>query len=204
MAINNVGDSQQFDYTGDIQTFTITRKGLYKLEVWGGKGGVSSQRPNTSGGYGGKSSGYKVFDVGDVLYIVCGGGKNNTYNGGGNTPTGGSVWSGKGGGATHIASVTGTLVDIGVSNLDKIYIVAGGGGGQGESNTNNTNKKTGGSGGGSSGGNASGGSYNGQGGTQTSGGVTPNVTVQVAKGTFGKGGDAEPNPAYGAFLLRET
>ena len=29
----NVGESQQFDYTGGVQSFTAPYRGIYKLEV---------------------------------------------------------------------------------------------------------------------------------------------------------------------------
>ena len=201
MAINNRGDSQQFNYTGGVQTFTVTRAGLYKFDVYGGKGGKGANK-NGSGGAGGHSVGYTYLSVGDTIYIVCGGGNNTTYNGGGLDSGGSGAWAGKGGGATHIASVTGTLVSIGASNLDKIYIVAGGGGGGGETNTDGTNYKYGGAGGGSSGANATGGTYKGYGATQSQGGQGySGVTTPEAetKGTFGQGGRATSNPPSGAY-----
>ena len=142
MAINNIGDSQTFTYTAGIQSFSVTTKGLYKLEVWGGQGGKGSNSNTSIGGYGGYSVGYKVLDIGDILYVVCGGGLNSRYNGGG-ASTSGTIYCGHGAGATHIAAITGTLVDIGENNLDKILIVAGGGGGGGE-----TTSRAGGGGGG--------------------------------------------------------
>ena len=39
MAIANVGDSQNFSYTGGMQSFAAPQKGVYKLEVWGAAGG---------------------------------------------------------------------------------------------------------------------------------------------------------------------
>ena len=56
MAITNVGDSQSFSYTGGMQSFTAPQKGVYKLEVWGAAGGVSSTSSSTATsahGYGG-------------------------------------------------------------------------------------------------------------------------------------------------------
>lgn len=200
MAINNIGDSQQFNYTGGVQTLTITKKGLYKLEVWGGNGGTGTNSGVSRGGYGGKSSGYKVFNPGEVLYICCGGGNRNTYNGGGQATNNSVAWAAAGGGATHIASVTGTLAAIGASNLDKIYIIAGGGGGGGEQSN-----RIGGSGGGTEGGKGNPTSvYTVYGGTQTNGGYNSyygNNQSHYTHGQFGQGGNAEtkspmPSGAY--------
>ena len=187
MSILNIGDSQTFVYTGNVQTFTVDVDGLYELEVYGGKGGGNSG--NTGyGGNGGYSKGYIELNAGQTLYIVCGGGNNNTYNGGGAGNR--TAYSGAGGGATHIATVTGTLASIGASNIDKILIVAGGGGGGGY------DSRYGGSGGGLSGGDASGGTYIGYGGTQTQGGKnyywqSQGYTSHYTYGSFGQGGTAE-------------
>lgn len=176
MAIANEGDSQSFSYTGGMQSFTAPQKGIYKLEVWGAQGG-------NSGGLGGYSYGHVLLEKGAVLYICCGqaGSKTSStsYNGGGGgksqhfgftdnyqpTPTGGS-----GGGATHIATVTGTLSSIGSSNLSKILIVAGGGGGHADGDGLGTAYGLGGTGGGTNGGASTGfSSWKYSGGTQTSG-----------------------------------
>ena len=175
--------SQTFNYTGGIQTYTVPLTGTYRLEVWGGKGG-GNDGAHGYGGRGGYARGFVYLEQGTTLYIVCGGGNNNTYNGGGAGNR--SAYSGNGGGATHIATMTGLLSAIGSSNLDKILIVAGGGGGGGY------NSKYGGVGGGLTGGNGTG-SYFGGGGTQTQGGKNnyyQSLTHYTA-GAFGKGGTAE-------------
>ena len=141
--LNLVADfkiEEEYSYTGIIETWEAPISGNYYLQVWGAQGG-------SGGGLGGYSDGYMWLDQGTTLYI-CVGGKGSDrianratsvpggYNGGGAGGggytgwTGGTAYSGgSGGGATHIATVTGTLSDIGESNLDKILIVAGGGGG---------------------------------------------------------------------------
>lgn len=134
MAIVNVGDSQSFAYTGNIQTLTVPVTGIYKLAVVGANGAHNL----TSMPKGGYSVGYKEFKKGTVLYIGVGqagafDGK-AAYNGGGAgiKPTG-YVWnnpSGSGGGATHIAIADGTLEVLRVSDDSQILIVAGGGGGE--------------------------------------------------------------------------
>ena len=39
-AVVNVGDTQDFDYTGTVQEFIAPYNGYYKLETWGAEGGV--------------------------------------------------------------------------------------------------------------------------------------------------------------------
>ena len=141
-----------FSSSNSIQTFTVPYTATYKLEVWGARGGRGCQNAacnsNYAGGLGGYSYGEKHLTAGTVLYIVTGGvGANSTssncngaaggYNGGGrggndsNCDTGGNgIEPGAGGGgATHIATVSGLLQNIGASNISKVLIVAGGGGG---------------------------------------------------------------------------
>lgn len=187
MAIANVGDSQQFSYTGGMQTFTAPVTGVYKLEVIGAKGGHSSWSTDGKeadasclGGYG---CGYKMLKKGDVLHICCGGynGQSTTggYNGGGG---GASNWSGvvggAGGGATHIATMTGTLAEIGKTNLSKILIVAGGAGG-GSNCGYGAYTKWGGNGGGETGK------------KQSASSATPGT--QSSGNAFGQGGKASAN-----------
>lgn len=170
MAITDVGTSQEFAYTGGIQSFVAPSKGLYKLEVWGASGAASGG----AGGKGGYSSGYMILSKDQTLYIGVGGAgavRTGGYNGGG---TGGAKYKsgdaykdgGGGGGATHIAigSDRGVLKNYS-SNKEEILIVAGGGGGGAYISSN----YTGGSGGGASGGNATGRAVNPSGGTQTTG-----------------------------------
>lgn len=180
---------QNFTYTGSIQSVEIPSTGLYKLEVWGS---ISPQWLRTPP-YGGYSIGYASFKKGQQLYICCGG--SNGYNGGGSGsgvhyPSSGKRGAGvNGGGATHIAMVTGVLPDIGFTEFvtnNKGLIIAGGAGGQGgETGWNNegdddTRCYQGGQGGGLNGGNAAtGGSIPGTGGNQ-------NASVS----NFGQGGSS--------------
>ena len=112
------------DYTGAVQTYTVTVPGRYKLEVWGAQGG------GNYGGKGGYSYGTVSLTSNSQLYVYVGGAgvRKGTYqnsndvgfNGGGalyGTFTRGS----SGGGGTDIRI-----------NQDSLYarvIVAGGGGG---------------------------------------------------------------------------
>lgn len=132
-----------YNYTGGMQSLTITQAGSYKLEVWGAQGGHSN------GGKGGNSYGNKSLSNGNILY-VCVGGQGEAvytddggtfsragaggYNGGGAGGAGYSTCSGGsgGGGATHIAITTsGTLYTVlnNASTKNNVLIAAGGGGG---------------------------------------------------------------------------
>ena len=88
-AITQVGQSETFNFTGGMQTFTVSVTGYYNIELYGASGGNS----NTAAGYGrgGKVAGTIYLKAGDVLYIFVGGaGKEGVgsdsrgYNGGGN------------------------------------------------------------------------------------------------------------------------
>ena len=119
-----------FDYTGNIQTFTIphgskkTNK-QFTVELWGAQG---------SGSRGGRGGYTKLvsqlgnkFGDGTILYPVVGGADiysaihTGGYNGGGEGDRGG-------GGATHIATASGVLSSLS-SNKSAVIAVAGGGGG---------------------------------------------------------------------------
>lgn len=124
---------QDFAYTGSVQSVTIPSKGLYKLEVWGAQGG--SWRG--SGGNGGYSVGYIELNKNQVLYVAVGG-QAASFNGGNASQSyeyypPDYVYSGGGGGATHIAKVSGQLSEIGyasfVTNGNGLIVAGGGGGG---------------------------------------------------------------------------
>ena len=141
-----VGHVFEFDYTGSSQEFDVPCNGTYKLETWGAQGGGNE---TYIGGYGAYATGNANFKKDDKLFVVVGQGGSwsttdyevlpATYNGGGvanvqwssnNVPE----WHGSGGGATHIAIVSGTLASIGYQDFvtnDKGYIVAAGGGAAG-------------------------------------------------------------------------
>jgi hypothetical protein len=119
------------------------------LEVWGAQGGDGRQWNDkmiieNTGGRGGYSKGNKSLSSGTKIYL-CVGGKGGEppygqgsyglggYNGGGNGGTetfdsNGPENGAGGGGATHVASQTGTLNSL-VNAKSSVYIVAGGGGG---------------------------------------------------------------------------
>lgn len=166
-----------FDYTGAVQTFNSVNGGIYRLEVWGAQGG--SYNANYVGGYGAYATGIISVNAETTLYVVVGGaGIGNTigelgtvpggYNGGGNgNVINNDVFSGSGGGASHIALVTGELKTLeSYRDYNGILITAAGGSGAYGYNVNSNNWWSGVSGGGITGG------YNrnvSQAGTQTSG-----------------------------------
>ena len=209
---NNIPDevyyTYDYSYTGEQQIFTAPLDGYYKLEVWGAQGGtVTSYR----GGYGGYSSGAVALKKGDKLYVNVGGAgqggavsTNYTggYNGGGATNgTGADHYHASGGGATHIAKVSGQLASIGVSKLDQVLIVAGGGGGAYIHNAGTGYASIGGSGGGYIGTAATTSGSNGKqglGGSQTAGGryTSSTETTSTIFGSFGKGGT--PSASWGS------
>ena len=209
---NNIPDevyyTYDYSYTGEQQIFTAPLDGYYKLEVWGAQGGtVTSYR----GGYGGYSSGAVALKKGDKLYVNVGGAgqggavsTNYTggYNGGGATNgTGVDHYHASGGGATHIAKVSGQLASIGVSKLDQVLIVAGGGGGAYIHNAGTGYASIGGSGGGYIGTAATTSGSNGKqglGGSQTAGGryTSSTETTSTIFGSFGKGGT--PSASWGS------
>ena len=201
-----------FDYTGDEQTFTAPATGKYKLETWGAQGG--SVTTEVYGGYGSYSSGIINLKKNDVIYINVGGSGvtslNNTngsitggYNGGGSAYVLASSCSnvgGSGGGATHIANISGLLSSL-ENYKENIIIVSGGGGGAESRNCSSTDHHNiiGGSGGG-----IEGTSSNvittpwqytiSTGGTQEVGGKngTHNNAYGATDGIFGNGGQGNP------------
>ena len=190
---------QKFSYDGQIHSLTIPYTGKYKLQVWGASGGGANEG-SSKGGFGGYSEGFVDLNAEDVLY-VCVGGKGNPssgstmgaagYNGGGtgDNRSMGNIVRGAGGGATHIARVTGLLNELS-SNLSDILIVAGGGGGAGF--YSGSSYGIGGSGGGFQG--ATGYSRDGNsgvGGTQIAGGSG------YGAGSFGQGGNFSSGHTYG-------
>lgn len=115
---NYNGSVMNFDYTGSVQTATLT-PGAYKLECWGAQGGTYS---SYIGGYGGYSKGTITLAKTTTVYVSVGGAGSSSsttagFNGGGT-----GISSGRGGGGA-------TDVRIGQNSLYSRVIVAGGGGG---------------------------------------------------------------------------
>ncbi len=121
----NVGKVWNYDYTGGEQTFTAPISGTYKLETWGAQGtentGTSGK---TLGGYGGYSVGKIAINKENNLYVVVGNKaaiRGIPFNGGGKGDF-------PGGGASHIALISGVLSNL-ESKKEKILLVASGGSG---------------------------------------------------------------------------
>lgn len=199
MAVYNApvkeGTSMTLGYTGVVDTLNILKNGLYKFELHGASGALN-WTSNGLGPRGGLTVGYKLLNRGDKLYPCIGGqgcvvsksrNAGGGYNGGGN----GSCWSQNngstlqgsangGGGATHIATISGTLQQIGAARIATILAVAGGAGAGPSASTNL------GAGGGLNGGNGSGGRDTVTGGSQSSAGKCDWPYSNQA--AFGKGG----------------
>jgi len=130
-----------FDYTGDVQTYTVP-PGITSIQIdcYGGQGQattVDDYAPFSTGGLGGYSVGELSVTPGEVLNIYVGGqGADGAggYNGGG---TGGFGTAGSGGTAGYGGSGGGASdVRQGGATLADRVIVAGGGGGGGRNYTN--------------------------------------------------------------------
>ena len=153
--IKKYEETEDFEYTGNYQTFKAPRTGKYYMQTWGASGGDvldladDGLTGHASGGRGGYSSGYVELNKDEILYIYVGGqgsGKNQVgtatggYNGGGDgylrtTDTYRQVSSG--GGATDIRLVSGAWNNS--SSLASRIMVAGGGGGAHQNNNNANN-----------------------------------------------------------------
>ena len=192
---NYNGSVMNFDYTGSVQTATLT-PGRYKLECWGAQGGNGSSNGNSNinavGGLGGYSVGTITLSKTQKVYIYSGGkGQtksstgsystvNGGFNGGGSNYTCGS--GGSGGGGSDIR--------IGTDSLYARVIVAGGGSGTGWT-------IKGAAGGGILGLSNYNSSYNS---TQTAGGIayTSAYNIMPTAGTFGIGGNGSGSSEGGS------
>ena len=141
MSIVNVGDTENFTYTGDIQEFVVPITGWYELTCIGASSGNTDHRYV---GQGGTTVSYEYLTAGTILFVVVGGCGNVSeeegilvdggFNGGGSysTPSGiaySDVCVCSGGGATHIAMISGILKDIVIDHISEIFNIAGGGSG---------------------------------------------------------------------------
>ena len=188
-----------YTYSGNVQTFTAPQSGTYYFEAWGADGGMA-MNANAKGGIGGYAACSTRLEQGDVVYIAVGGAGSDCtathsvlsggWNGGGSAQNPlSSEWFGSGGGATHFASVSGTLSSLSAASNHVIAVAGGGGGAAWESDSK---CNAGGNGGGQNG--ANGGSFTnsdgqlkagGQGGTQSAGGAAGSSGYA---GQFGLGG----------------
>ncbi|HAT61147.1 MAG TPA: hypothetical protein DCS83_01175, partial [Prevotella sp.] len=68
-----------YDYTGNVQTFTVPYTGTYKIECWGAKGGDDPSKGGAIPGKGAYTSGYINLTSGKQLFLYVGGMGNSIY-----------------------------------------------------------------------------------------------------------------------------
>lgn len=187
LRIDVLNNTYDFEYTGDVQTFTAAVDGYYQVELWGAQGGTVE---NFQGGKGAYTKGVIYLKKSTKLYIYVGGeGKTDLitrlspggYNGGGLSGHHENAKSTGGGGATDIRLINGESLDF--NSLKSRIMVAAGGGGTTKTGTYEVIPGDGGTLIGSNGT----GSHNPQiayGGSQISGGEGHNL-VDYRKGQFG-------------------
>lgn len=132
------GESVEFDFTGEVQTYTVPADGIYEIELWGASGGGDqNQNRGSRAGLGGYVTGWVTLKKDTVLYIYVGGQGKVCSNTG--RPTGGG-WNGGGGsksasgcgggGATDIRIISCEISELtGEPLSDPRIMVAGAGGG---------------------------------------------------------------------------
>ena len=184
---NSNSSVMNFDYTGSVQTTTLT-PGTYKLECWGAEGGIGN---GGTGGLGGYSKGELLVTQNLTLYMYIGSkgySKVETvvFNGGGLAEASSSYNSGSGGGATDI-SLKKDSWDSTNHFYSRLIVAGGGGGGAGASGSGYNGAYGGGEvGGGVS---ISHSAYDTvSGGTQTTAGMSSATNTGLTGGSFGKGG----------------
>ncbi|PBQ32068.1 hypothetical protein CNR22_09895 [Sphingobacteriaceae bacterium] len=123
-----------FNYTGSTQTVSLPA-GNYSISCWGAIGGWHNNDANSYRGKGGYSKGTLSLTATTTLYISVGGSggaqTSNSVPGGWNGGGPGKYYTyafNGGGGASHVATLTGVLSALS-SNTSAVIIVAGGGAG---------------------------------------------------------------------------
>ena len=120
----------EFNYSGYTESVPLP-SGTYLLEVWGASGGNFTPHSNAPAGKGGYSSAVLTLNNPDTLYVTVGGkGADNSWRGNGGF-NGGGKGSAPGGGATHIATVSGILSSLEGSKSEVILVAGGGAGSSG-------------------------------------------------------------------------
>ncbi|WP_025884309.1 fimbrillin family protein [Segatella paludivivens] len=131
---------REYNYTGNVQSFSAPISGTYKIECWGAQGGTLGSLDTEIGGTGGYTTGEIKLSKGTALYVYVGqqgqatlGGtiSGGGWNGGGNGDATGYTGNGRtgGGGSTDIRVLTGAWNDS--KSLNSRIMVAGAGGGGG-------------------------------------------------------------------------
>ena len=73
-------NTKAFDYTGDVQEYTVPRDGYYYIEMAGAGGGSAQYSTYLSEGSGGFTSGYTYLEANEKLYFYVGG-KGSSHSG---------------------------------------------------------------------------------------------------------------------------
>lgn len=119
-----------FEYTGNVQEYSVDVTGNYNIKCYGAQGGsIVPSDEKLSGGLGGTAEGVFYLQAGIKLYVYVGQQGNTNINrpfGGGSLGVGGCTG---GGGATDVRLLK--TIDIDRKGLCSRLIVAGGGGGVG-------------------------------------------------------------------------
>ena len=136
-----VSNDKIFNYTGDVQEYTVPRDGYYYIELGGAAGGNGKYENATSKDeiFGAKTSGYIELNAGEKLYIYVGkrGEDINTncrtsgyeFNGGGIAkPAKDGICGATGGGATDVRLTSGSWDDT-KSLISRIMVAGAGAGG---------------------------------------------------------------------------
>jgi hypothetical protein len=119
-----------FDYTGNVQSYTVPLTGTYKIECWGASGGNDDGGGAIGyGGRGGYTEGYIKLNEDKRLYVYVGSqgiiyNQSIYFNGGGIT-----YGAASGGGSTDIRLISGDWNSF-ESLKSRIMVAAGGGGGE--------------------------------------------------------------------------
>ena len=166
--------TKPFDYTGNIQYFTVQTSGYYQITADGAQGGAGL---NGAGGPGAMASGEIYLAAGAQLEIVVGGAGQSAPSVGG---------GGGGGGGSFVIET-----NSGLGAVDINEVIAGGGGGGGVSSGSGGGGRaqaSGGGGGGGGGGTGGAGGAPGKGGTSSAGGGGGGGFTGGAGGTTGGGG----------------
>ena len=136
-----------YDYTGNVQTFTVPYTGTYKIECWGAEGGDDPCKGSAIPGKGAYTSGYVNLTSGKQLFLYIGGVGSSLYkqinyggwNGGGtSTSNQNKYFPSGGGGSTDVRLIKHSGSDgwSGTSSLrSRIMVAAGGGGCLADDNT---------------------------------------------------------------------
>ena len=131
---------REYDYTGNVQSFTAPVTGIYKIECWGAEGGDDPTKGGSIPGKGAYTSGYINLTSGKQLFLYIGGMGNSIYkqvnsggwNGGGTCTSNANInFPSGGGGSTDVRLIKHSESDgwSGTPSLRSRIMVAAGGGG---------------------------------------------------------------------------